>query len=457
MVLENNLGEDPVRRLVFRLAVPSMLAQFVSVLYSIVDRMFIGHIEGIGGMALAGVGVAGPIVNLIGSAAFLVGVGGAPLFSIRMGERRQEKAQQILNNAFLMLLVLAVILTGVSLLLKRPLLYWFGASDTIFSYADEYMTVYVLGTVFALLATGMNQFIICQGFAKVAMKSVFLGAVCNILLDPVFIFVFGLGVRGAAAATVLSQFFACAYVLRFLFGRKAPVRIRFGEYAPSVIGNIARVGMTPFLIIAFDNILIIALNTVLQKFGGAGQGDWMVTCGTIVQSFMLMITMPLGGITGGTQAILGFNYGAGRPDRIREAQKWILLLGSVLCSIFFLLAWLVPEVFVRLFTTEPDYLEFCSWAIGIYTLGVIPLAFQYTIVDGFTGMGKIKPALALSFFRKGLYFVCIVLFPAFWGVQATFFAEPVVDIISGVLSAVVYVKIINRVIGIEERKKAFDN
>ena len=231
MRLENDLGHDRIRQLVFRLAIPSMLAQFVSVLYSIVDRMYIGNIAEVGELALAGVGVCGPIVTLVSSFSSLIGFGGAPLLSIRMGEKNQEEAKKVLANGFMMLFVISLILTAVSLLVKDQLLMWFGASEVTFPYADQSITVYLMGTVFALLSTGMNQFIICQGFAKIGMKSVMLGAVLNLVLDPIFIFTFHMGAAGGALATVISQACSAAYVLRFLFGSQVPVRITFGGYS----------------------------------------------------------------------------------------------------------------------------------------------------------------------------------------------------------------------------------
>ncbi len=230
MKVENNLDTDKVRGLVWRLAFPSMLAQFVNVLYSIVDRMYIGNIEGIGALALAGVGICGPVVTLISSFASWIGVGGAPLMSIRLGQKNERAATQMVANCFALLTGMAVVIMTMTFLFRKPLLVFFGASPSIFPYANEYMSWYLSGTVFALLAAGMNQFIICQGFAKVGMKSVVLGAVCNIALDPVFIFVLDMGVKGAAIATVLSQMASCIYVLVFLFGKMPLVRITFGGY-----------------------------------------------------------------------------------------------------------------------------------------------------------------------------------------------------------------------------------
>lgn len=447
MKRENDLGKDPIRSLVLRVALPSMLAQFVSVFYSIVDRMYIGNIPEIGDTALAGVGICGPIVTLVGAFAFLVGVGGAPLMSIRLGEGNRSAAERILANCFLMLLLLSAVLTAASLLLREKLLMWFGASPVTFPYANAYITIYLMGTVFALLSSGLNQFIVCQGFANAAMRSVLLGAVLNIALDPVFIFLLDMGVRGAALATVLSQMASCAYVLLFLFGRRPPVRITFGGYRFKTVRSVLTVGLTSFLIIAMDNVMIIAMNTLLQRYGGAGEGDMLVTCATIMQSFMLMVTMPLGGITGGTQSILGFNYGARRPDRVLEAQKYIVLLCLLFTTVFFLVAQLIPQVFVLIFTRDPAYVAMASRAIRIFTLGIIPLGVQYTIVDGFTGMGVVRASLPLSFWRKGLYFVSLFVLPALFGAQAVFFTGPIADFGGTAVSVTVYLLTIKRILG----------
>lgn len=453
MKLENNLDTDNMRELVWRLAFPSMLAQFVSVFYSIVDRMYIGNIKEIGEVALAGVGICGPIVTLISSVAFLVGIGGSPLMSIRLGEKNDRAARQILANCFLTLSVLAVVITIGSMMMRRHLLMWFGASETTFGYANDYLTIYLLGTAFALLSTGMNQFIICQGFAKVGMKSVVLGAVSNIILDPIFIFAMNMGVRGAAIATVLSQLASCAYVLRFLFSDRIPIKITFGEYDLQIIKRVLIIGMTPFLIIAFDNILIISLNTVIQRYGGVGEGDRLLTCATIVQSFMLMVTMPLGGITSGTQTILGYNYGARRPDRIKKAEKHIFLLGFVFTTVMFIIAQTVPQYFVRIFTQNEEYISLTVWAIKIYTLGIIPLAAQYTIVDGFTGMGISKVAITLSTFRKIVFFTGVFLIPPYFGITNVFYTEPFSDFLGAAVSTVVFFMAFKRIV---ETRKAVE-
>ena len=446
MKLENNLGSDPIKKLVWRIAIPSMLAQFVSVLYSIVDRIYISNIPEIGDVALAGVGVCGPVVTLLGAFASLIGIGGAPLMSIRMGEGREKEASRIVANSFLMLCIFSVVLMITAFSLRRVMLPIFGASDATYPYAEAYFTVYLWGTAFNLLSLGMNQFIICQGYAKKGMVSVVLGAVLNIILDPIFIFALNMGVWGAALATVLSQLAGCIYVLIFLLGPNVPIPIRFGGYSIKLMGRILLNGITPFLIISIDSVMIIAMNAVLQQYGGAELGDRLITCATIAQSFMLVVTMPLGGISGGTQTILAYNFGAHNRERILQAQKYILLMCIGYTILLFLLSRLAGPLFVSLFTRTPDLAEEAFSAIKIYTLAIIPLGAQYELVDGFTGMGQVKLALPLSAFRKIVYFVALFWLPKHFGAWATFYAEPISDILGPFVSAIVYVLAIRKLL-----------
>lgn len=448
----NHLGTDPIGKLVPRIAFPSMLAQFVSVLYSIVDRMYIGHIASVGDLALAGVGVCGPILTMIGAFSSLIGVGGAPLLGIRLGEKNEKEASRILANAFLMLVSLSLVLTAAALFFTRPMLMAFGASTVTYPYARAYFMIYVSGSVFALLSTGLNQFVICQGFASEGMKSVLLGAVLNLLLDPVFIFVLHLGVRGAAIATVLSQIASCLYMLHILFGKTIPIRITFGGYSFAIMKRILTVGFTPFLIIAIDNVMIIAMNAVLQRYAPAGQGDSFITCATIVQSFMLIITMPLGGISGGTQSILAYNYGAGNSRRILEAQKTIIALCAGFTTLMFLISNAAGTLFAQLFTSDPQIVSMVVRAIHISTLSVIPLGIQYEIVDGFTAMGCVRYSFALSFFRKFVYFIALFLLPRFFALENIFYVEPISDLIGPVVSMIVYWTSIQKIL--KQREEA---
>lgn len=446
MKLENNLGTDDIKKLVFKIALPAMFAQFVNVLYSVVDRIYVGNIPGMGELALAGVGICAPIAMLISAFAYLIGVGGAPLMSIKMGEQDNKGAKQILSNCFGMLLVISIAIMILMLMFKEPLLYLFGASENTYFYANQYFTIYLVGTVFALLAVGMNQFILCQGYAKIGMKSVVIGAVVNIILDPIFIFGFKMNVAGAALATVIGQLCSCLYVLQFLFSRDVHIRIELGGYAWSIMKRILAVGATPFLIIAFDNILLISINAVLQKYGGPSNGDMLVACATILQSFMLIITMPLGGITGGTQTILGFNYGARNTKRVLEAEKYIFLISICFVGIMFLIAQTVPQIFVRIFTSNPEYIKLSTWAIRVYTLGLFGIAVQYTVVDGLTGMGIVNLSVFLSMFRKLIFLLCVFIIPMYFHVKNVFFAEAISDIIGATVTTFIYFTVFKKIL-----------
>ena len=440
MKLENDLGRDSVGKLVVRIAIPSMLAQFVSVLYSIVDRMYIGNIPEVGSLALAGAGVCGPIITVVAGFAYWIAIGGSPLVSIHMGRRDNEGAQKLLANCFLLLAIMSAIITAGFLAAREPLLRLFGASDKILPYAMDYYTIYISGTIFALMSTGMNQFIICQGFAKKGMKAVVLGAVLNILLDPLFIFGMDMGIRGAAVATVISQMGSAAYVLHFLFGKTPPVRVTFGGYRWRTMKRILITGLPPFFIYAMEGIMVIAMNSVLQYFGGPEEGDLLLAAATISQSFILVVIMPLGGITGGTGSILGYNFGAGRPDRIYQAQKYIAMLSVAYTALLMVVGQLYPMPFTHLFTPDQAVREAAVKAIRMATLSLIPLALQYVIVDGWTGMGLMQLALPMSVLRKFTYLIFTFLMPTFFGAYATFLAEAISDFFPVIISVIFYLK-----------------
>lgn len=321
---------------------------------------------------------------------------------------------------------------------------WFGASGATFPFANTYLTIYTTGTFFALMATGLNYFINCQGFPLVGMFTVLIGAGCNILSDPIFIFGFHMGISGAAIATVISQILSCIFAMTFLLGKKVPVKITFGQYNLKVIRKILSLGFSPFLILATDSLILIFMNTVLQKYGGASQGDMLITCATIAQSYLLLITSPMIGISGGTQAILSYNYGARCVNRVKDAERNILGVMLIFTTIMFLLSRLVPRYFVLLFTSDPQYISFSVWAIHTYTLMIIPLSFQYVFVDGLTALDRPKTGLALSVTRKSLFVLSAAILPVFFDAKAAFFAEPVADGVCSVLSTVVFLLLINR-------------
>ncbi len=443
MKIQNDLGQDPIPRLVLHLAVPAMVAQFVNVLYSIIDRMYIGNIPDIGDLALAGVGVCGPIVTLLSSFGTLVGLGGSILTAMKLGEKKPKQAKQIIANCFLMLLVFSLTLTLFFFLFRETLLYWFGASPVTMPYANTYLTIYTAGSFFALTAVGMNYFITCQGFAAVGMVTTLLGAVVNILLDPVFIFVLKLNVAGAAIATVLAQFSSFLFVLLFLRSKKVPIPVTLGGYSLPLMKRVLALGFSPFLIMASDNIILIILNSVLQHHGGA-QGDSLITCATIVQSYAALITGPMLGISGGTQALISFNYGARNKSRIKEAEKYILLLCLAFTTVMFLISRFLPQYFVTLFTKDPDLLTLSVWGIQTFTMAVIPLSFQYVLVDGLTALGCCKASLSLSLFRKSSFVAFTLLLPVFFTAKHTFYAEPLADFISSAITTVTYLLLMKR-------------
>ena len=442
---DSPLGTAPVSKLVLQLAIPAMLAQFVNILYSVVDRMYVGHIAGAGDAALAGVGVCAPVVTMITAIGALIGFGGGPLMSIRMGRRDMDGARQIAANSFYLLLALSLLATVPLLVFKRQILFTFGCSEALWDYAQAYFTTYVSGTVFALLSYGLNQITMSQGFSGTAMRSVMLGAAVNIALDPVFIFALHMGVRGAALATVLSQACSTAYILRFLTGGRAAVGITRQPVNFGWIRRIVQVGLSPALIIALDNVLLISINVMLRRYGGA-DSDMLIACAAIMQSFMLIITMPLGGITAGTQSVLGYNYGAGDIKRVMKAFRCIVLLCLVFCGVMFLLAQTVSGAFVKIFTKDPAYIDMAAYMIRTYSLGVLGLSIQYPFVDGMTGMGLVRWGLTFSMLRKGIFLVCVFVLPPIFGATAVMFSEPVSDIASAVFSGCAAIFILPRLV-----------
>ncbi len=437
---KNDLGHDPMTGLLLRLAIPTMLAQLINVLYSIVDRMFIGHIAGVGSLALAGVGVCGPIITLLSSFSFLVGLGGTPLMAMRLGAGDKEGASELLSNCFRLLLGLAVGLSLVFFLLRRQFLWWFGASTDTFPFALDYITVYIAGTAFALLSGGLNSFLIAQGRSGLGMGTVVLGAALNIGLDPVFIFALDMGVSGAAWATILSQAAACAFALISLRLPGLPVPLRWGRLQPKLCKKVLALGLAPFLTYALDSVILIILNTVLQRRGGPGEGDILITCAAIVQSYMLLIAMPMSGITLGCQGVVSFNLGAGNRERVRQALRGVLTLCFVFAALMLVVTQLCSPWFVRLFTKDAEVMARSVRYIKLYTLGALFMAVQWTVVDMSTALGQVGLALFCSLVRKTLFLTGTLLFPVLFAAAAAFAAEPFCDIAASILSAVLFLR-----------------
>lgn len=435
---ENDLGRDNVFRLLLKLTIPSMMAQFVNVLYSIVDRIFISNIQNIGDLALAGVGVCIPIVTLITSFCYLVGLGGAPLVAIKLGEGNRNDAQKILSNCFIMLMILSIVLTALCLGLKDYLLKWFGASDNIMPYAKDYFTIYISGSIFAVLSLGLNIFITCQGFSKIAMASVLVSAVLNIGLDPLFIFTFNMGVKGGALATVISQAVSCVWIVMFLMGKRTSIRLSFKGFNFKTAKKIILLGLSPFLIMATESVIVIALNSSLRKYGGIN-GDSLIASATIVVCFMQLIILPLGGITMGAQPIMSYNYGAKNLNRIKQAFKGLVVICFIFNAVMFALSMTIPHLFAKIFSDNPDILAMSAKGIRVYTSGILFLSLQYPCVDTLTALGSAKYAIFLSLFRKlGILLTLTLVLPVYFGAESVFWAEAIADAIGGTLSIVIF-------------------
>ena len=449
-----NLGSSNVLSTVLKLIIPAMIAQFINVLYSIVDRMYVGNIEGIGDTALAAVGVCAPITTIISSFAFLIGTGGAPLFAMALGEGSEERAKKILANAAASLAAVAVFVAALFLALHRPLLYAFGASDNTYGYAKQYLMIYAAGALFSVPGTGLNQYITAQGYSGIAMLSTVIGAAANIALDPLFIFAFRLNVAGAAIATIISQLFTFIFVVTFLRLKGTKIRLCPAKPDVKVIGNIVKLGLSPFIIMASDGLIIILQNAVLQQMGGA-DGDTWITVATVVQAFFSLTSMPMLGISEGSQPVLSYAYGAKNERLIKRAEVCIVCACVIFTVTMTVLSLFCAAPFVSLFTDNADITGKAIWGIRIFMIGAIPMAFQYAFVDCFTALGQPKYAITLSLIRKIVFFMgSIIAMPLIWGVEAVFYAEPFADICAAILSstvfAIVFPKVIRRRINGED-------
>ena len=435
----HDLGTAPLFPLAMKLAIPTALAQAVNVLYAIIDRMFIGHIAGVGDLALAGVGVAAPITTLISSFAVLIGLGGAPIMAMKSGHNEPEQAKGVLSAAFNMLIIEALILTPFFIFTRRGLLWSFGASAETFQYAESYLFWYTLGTPFAILATGLNSYLINQGKSKEGMITVLSGAVLNIILDPVFIFVLDLGVRGGAIATIISQAASAALTILFIRSRNTPIRLEFHMIRKKTLPLVKKMilfGLSPFIIISTDSILMIILNMMLQKYGGPGEGDLLITCSTIIQSFHLLVMNPIGGITGGCQGMISFNYGAGNSERVRKGVLTVQCIATAYTVIMTLVTIFLGRHFISLFTGEGAIIEKAVGLMLVFECMIIPLSFQYNNVDCFTAMGQVKYSLPLSLLRKTIFLVATVLLPMITKkAETAFLAEPICDITAAAVSS----------------------
>ena len=437
-----DLGSGSVGKLLFSLAVPTITSQIVNMLYNLVDRVYIGHmqpVETVGKLALTGVGVCLPIIMVISAFAALMAFGGAPRASIAEGRGDLKESERIMGNSMTMLVAAAVVLTAVFLLFAEPMLRVFGASDNTIGYALDYMHIYALGTIFVQATLGMNAYITAQGFTVVGMKTVLIGAGLNTVLDPVFIFAFNMGVRGAALATILSQAVSAVWVLKFLTGPKTKWRLRAVNLRPRakvVLPSLA-LGMSPFIMQATESLITVCFNSSLLKYGG----DIAVGAMTVLSSIMQFAMMPLQGLTQGAQPIVSYNYGARNPQRVRRAFK-VLLIACVTYSLtLWALVQLFPQIFALLFTPNQELVDYAAWALRIYMAATGIFGVQVACQQTFVALGNAKTSLFLAALRKIILLIPLIyILPHFFADKsfAVFLAEPVADVLAVCTTATMF-------------------
>jgi len=443
----NQLGEGSVGKLLVKLALPAIVAQMVNLLYNLVDRIYIGHIAENGDLALTGLGLCFPVLMIITAFAQLIGGGGGPLVAIHMGKGEKEEAEKILGSGIAALLLIAVLLTLLVEIFAEPVLLLFGASEKTLPFALGYLRIYALGTIFVMISLGLNPFITTQGFSNVAMKTVIIGAVSNIILDPVFIFGLGMGVQGAALATIISQAISSAWVFMFLTGKKTLITIRkdFLKMNRKILLPVVGLGLSPFIMMATESAINIAFNSSLSKFGG----DVAVGAMTILSSVMQLQMMPVQGLSQGAQPIMSYNFGAKNMDRVRNAFR-LLLIGSVgYTMLFWCVVQLFPEVFVRIFNDSPELLETTVWALRIYLATSGIFGIQMAVQQTFVSLGQAKISLFIACLRKVILLIPLIfILPIFMEnkVFAVFLAEPVSDFISVTVAATLFAISIKKIL-----------
>ena len=444
---KQDMGTGSVKRHMISLAVPALVGQVINLLYNIVDRIYIGHIPEVGGTALTGVGLFTPILMLITAFAMLAGAGGAPRAAIAMGRGDKETAEKIVGNCFTVLMILAVVLTAVFWFAAPTLLRFFGGSDATLPYAVIYSRIYIAGTVFVLIVMGMNVFITTQGFAKFSMLTTVIGAVINIVLDPIFIFVLDMGVAGAALATVLSQTVSALWILWFLTGKRtilklkrANLRLRGGVILPCLA-----LGISSFVMISTESVLSVSFTSSLQRFGG----DLAVGAMTVLTSINQLVTMPLSGICQGGQPLISYNYGAKKLDRVKEAFycQFGICVGYTL--LFWLALMAIPRLFAGIFTSDQALVDYTAWAIRIFLCGVFSVGFQISCQQAFMALGQAKVSLLLACLRKLVLLIPLIfLLPLFIEnkVLAVFVAEPVSDVLAAVVTTLTFFRFFRKTV-----------
>ena len=434
------LGKEPIGKLLLRLALPTVAAQLINMLYNIVDRIYIGHIPEIGAKALTGVGVCMPLILIVSAFAALVGYGGAPRASIAMGRKDNEAAEKILGNCFTVQILISVILTVVLLIWNRDFLMAFGASENTIEYGVRYMSIYALGTLFVEVTLGMNSFITAHGFAKTGMLSVLIGAVANIILDPIFIFGFDMDVQGAALATILSQAMSCIWVVWFLCGKKTTLKIRRKNIGitPKVVLPCLALGVSVFVMQASESVISVCFNSSLQKYGG----DIAVGAMTILTSVMQFAMLPLQGLGQGAQPIISYNYGAGNMKRVRRTFRLLLQSSLAYSTVLWLLILLFPQGFAAMFTSDPELMIFTRTALRIYMAACVIFGIQIACQMTFNALGNAVESITVAVVRKFVLLIPLIyLMPMLLKgdqAKAVYMAEPIADVIAVMFTACLF-------------------
>ena len=429
---KNDFTKGSVASNILRMAIPMTIAQIVNVLYNIVDRMYIGRLPDEGMVALTGLGLTFPVISIVTAFANLCGSGGAPLCSIARGEGNLDEAENIMGNAFTLLLMIGVALTGVVLAVKRPVLYLFGASDVTFPYADAYLTVYTLGSIFVMIGLGMNAFINSQGFGNFGMATVCIGAAANIVLDPIFIYLFDMGVQGAALATIISQFLSAVWVLKFLVGRRAilKLRLRYMRLRWRIVRRIVALGLSNFTMACTNSAVQVMCNSTLQFYGG----DLYVGVMTVINSIREVVFMPISGTTQGSLPVMGYNYGARDYARVRQCIKFITKLCVVYATFVCVFLQIFPELMIRIFNDDPELIQAGARCVRIYSCCFFMMSLQMAGQNTFLALGRSKQAIFFSLLRKAIIVVPLVyILPRIGGLGVTgvFLSEPISDVIGG--------------------------
>ena len=436
---QNDLGRDPIGPLLVRLAVPTVTAQLVNALYNIVDRMYIGHMEGTGDLALTGLGVCFPVIMFVSAISALVGMGGGSRAVVRMGAGHEEEANAILGSCATLLVVLGLAVTVLFLAIQEPMLYLFGATENTIGFAKDYLTIYLAGSIFVELSLGLNYFITAQGFSTMGMATVLIGAVVNIVLDPILIFNFGMGVKGAALATITAQGVSAVWVVCFLLGKRTKLRLqrRFARLNWKVLAPVLALGVSPFIMQSTESLVNIAFNASLRAYGGDPAVGAMTICSSIMQVFFLLFQ----GISQGAQPIIGYNYGSGQLDRVKKAFRLMLICAFVFSTTVCLSIELLPGLFVAIFNDDPALVEIAIWTLRVYAAGMFMLGVQCACQQTFVALNQAKISLFLALLRKVILLIpLILLLPMVLSdkVLAVFLAEPAADIAASVVTGSVF-------------------